>query len=1179
MILEIPILIQPRAGAEDRAALYAVRPLFFEGPEYTDRDLSKAIARLGDALVQELRSLARSGNHTALAAYSFSPYVQLHWLDLRLELRSGMFRGWFPLATFEHQGRTIAFSPYLLDAWFEVAPQESLAERAAAVYTRYFRDLHRQRDEQEVERRLEPFRSKKRPWLSLLDVSVDTRAALGEPTEQRFALLGGTEQMDGAEELRRVGQCLQRLYPDRLERALQRDASVQELQELLSTSDNRPVLLVGPPLVGKTTLIHEVVYRDTERRRETHTAGDPKRDVWLVAPQRLVTGMSYVGQWENRLLAILRHVRKRKHILYFDDLLGLYQAGITSQSNLSAADVLKPYIERHEIRLLAEMTPEQLRVFRERDRGFADLFHVVHVEEPAEEPTVRILLGAVRALEARYRVRFAIEVLPTVLDLARRYQRDAAFPGKAARWLGQLAVKFQDRDVTRQDTLEEFRAKSGLELAFLDTGAKLKRQEILAALRTRIVGQQEAVEAMADVVTVAKARLNDPQRPWGTLFFLGPTGVGKTECAKALAGYLFGDASRLLRFDMNEFVSPHSAARLAGTFDQPEGLLTGAIRRQPFCVLLFDEIEKAHPDVFDLLLQILGEARLTDALGRTADFGNAVVILTSNLGTRQASRELGFGAGERSAETVYHKAVEDFFRPEFFNRLDRIVPFQRLNHAELGQIAQSIVREIMSRAGLAQRKCAVDLAGDALDWVVDQGYHPTLGARAMRRAVERELVRPLSRQLAAVLPETPTVLRVSRRGNELAAEVTPLVEAEPRPESARPEKLGDPQDILARAVRVLDRVEQACQSRRPPGEIQAGRLSPEFSWFLGVAECLKDTRARMREIAESLRAPTSVPTEPLLRPKPGRQRTSLSRDYGKTKHRRILKELYAAQDVLDYIKGLAAEFDAGPGVGSTEQALRELLDQLALLDALRPDDDGWTRQRVLVLVRSLDDDAEFRARVARGLREEFTFASGGTWDERCEVEFGLEATWWPPARPNRSEALRDELGGESDREYLARVSLVSQATGKEPPPGWLEWVTDPELQSACRARHHLDVMLFEGHQADRWLRLEQGTHLFVTADGRLKPLQVIPRLLRPDEQVERVLLDWLAEHGRYQEALVRGETPAFPDPFAWQSTVALCAEGGLCVHFCSGLRTRGGLGWGRVRTLRASLPLPPEFPG
>ena len=455
--------------------------------------------------------------------------------------------------------------------------------------------------------------------------------------------------LEGQGELERVGRCLDRLYPDDLDRAIGRDREVAELARLLGAGDRRPVLVLGPRLVGKTALIHEHVFRTVAGRKNPYRA---RENVWLLAPQRLISGMSFVGQWEDRLLSILRAAEERRHVLYFDDLLGLFHAGQSRCSNLSMAQVLRPHLERRGVRILAELTPEAFRVLRERDRGLADLFHVLPLDPPAEPDNLRILVGALRHLEGRHRCRFGTDVLPVVLDLQRRYAREAEFPGKAVAYLKRLAVKYQDVDVKYPQVIDQFHAQTGLAVTFLDARKRLEREEIIESLRRDVVGQDAALEAAADVLGIAKARLNDPDRPLGSLLFLGPTGVGKTQCAKALARYLFGDPGRLLRFDLNEFGAPGSAVRLVGTFAEPEGLLTGAVRRRPFAVVLLDEVEKAHPEVFDVLLQVLGEGRLTDALGRTVDFGNTLIVLTSNLGVRQAESSLGFGRDDRT-DDVY----------------------------------------------------------------------------------------------------------------------------------------------------------------------------------------------------------------------------------------------------------------------------------------------------------------------------------------------------------------------------------------------------------------------------------------------------------------------------------------------------------------------------------------------
>ena len=369
--------------------------------------------------------------------------------------------------------------------------------------------------------------------------------------------------------------------------------------------------------------------------------------------------MSAVGQWEERVLAILDEAGRRDHVLYFDDLLGLYRAGVSAESDLTVADVLRAHVQRRAVRVLAEMTPEAFRAFAERDRGLADQFHVLTVEPLPAAETLGVLLDARRKLEIRHRCRFEPDVLPTVVDVQRRYVRDAEFPGKGVAFLSQIALTHPRAAVTRDTVHEQFHEQTGLALALLDGRRRLPRAEILGALCGRVVGQDEALAAMADVVSLAKARLNAPDRPLATLLFMGPTGVGKTECAKALAAFLFGREEHLVRLDMNEFGSPAAASRLVGTFIEPEGLLTAPVRRQPFCVVLLDEIEKAHPDVFDMLLQVTGEGRLTDAVGRTTDFGGAIVIMTSNLGTREVAGRIGFGGGEEERRRAFVGAADE----------------------------------------------------------------------------------------------------------------------------------------------------------------------------------------------------------------------------------------------------------------------------------------------------------------------------------------------------------------------------------------------------------------------------------------------------------------------------------------------------------------------------------------
>ena len=948
MKLSLPIYIETIPQAEG-GRHYQARPLFFKGPQRVHRDLERALTQLAVDLRKQLHQLGKALRHDELAACTYSPDLEHHTFDLVLDLRHQRPRCRFLFVMFEALGRKLAFTPALPELWFDLARGERLQDRATEVLTRHFRDKERQ--EEDTFRSPTTYSVTGKAWVTILDLEDIYPAQEIRPvTDTRWAALGGAEVLDGDTELTRVGRCLDRLYPDDLDRAVLRDDEVNELTRLLHAPDCRPVLLMGPRLVGKTALLHEYVFRTVSQRPTRHLL---RNNVWLLAPQRLISGMSYVGQWENRLLAILAATRKHEHILYFDDLLGLYHAGLTSDANLSVAHVLKPYVERREFRLVAEITPEAYRVLREQDRGFAELFHLLPVKEPGFEQNVRILIDVLRHLEGKHRCRFSLDVLPAVLDLGRRHGRDAVMPGKAAGFLRRLAVKCPNLEATRQSVLEEFHAQSGLSLAFLDQRTRLERTEVLDALRSQVIGQEAALNAAADVVCIARARLNDPERPLASFLFLGPTGVGKTQCAKALAAYLFGDADKIIRFDMNEYVSSEAVPQLVGTFARPDGLLTSAVRRQPFAVVLLDEIEKAHPDVFDLLLQVLGEGRLTDALGRTVDFTSTIVVLTSNLGVRQAQARLGLLRGEGEDEAAFLQAAEKFFRPEFFNRLDRIVPFRRLARGDVRTIARQLIRDVFQREGLLRRKCILYVEDSALEAVVDEGYDPLLGARALKRAIERQLTRPVAARLSAGLPEALTIIGLYAGAGGLAVDVQALQEVAPRRTAPHNLDAGEPQALFVAVRLALRRIEEQFAPLRPAGAIGPADLRPEHFRYFAIQEQVERIRRLANDLADESSARgfrlSSAPSHgKLLRP-----RGPHKLDWRDGKMGAILQEIAASDNVQSFFRDLAGQV-ALPADQHSEQRT-ELLHQLALLQLMSEAQGQQDTDQVVLLVRPLHD--------------------------------------------------------------------------------------------------------------------------------------------------------------------------------------------------------------------------------
>jgi ATP-dependent Clp protease ATP-binding subunit ClpA len=1101
--ITIPIYVQSHRDT------YLVRPLFFPHPIQQHEKLERVLHLLAGELRKLLREQGKALRHDELAAWTFCPELDYHRLDLVMELRKRLARGRFFFVVFRTLGRRVAFTPSIPDVWFELARGEDLRDRANEVLTAYFRE--REKEEEDDFTPPERLALEGTAWITTLDLDIYPAQKIKPDEEERRASLGGDEEnLDGERELFRIARCLDQLYPDDLDRILLRDREIEELTRLLEAPDRRPVLLLGPSLVGKTALLHEYVWRTVSTRKEPHKVVNY---TWLLSPQRLISGMSFVGQWEKRLLAIIIESRRKEHILYFDDFLGLYYAGRTSQSDLCAADVLKPYIERREVRLIVEMTPEAFRVLRERDRGFADLFHVLPLQEPSGRDVLRILIEVQRQLEMQHRCRFDLDVLSTVLDLQRRYVRHLSFPGKAAMFLRRIAVKNRRFAIERDNVLQEFHLQSGLSLTFLDNREKLAAAEVIKRMENQVIGQPYALQACAEVVSIAKARLNDPERPLASFLFLGPTGVGKTQCAKALATYLFGEADKLLRFDMNEYTEPGAAARLVGTFFQPEGLLTAAIRRQPFAVVLFDEIEKANPEVFDLLLQVLGEGRLTDALGRTADFCNALIILTSNLGVREASASLGYGSRNGHNRDAYTKAAERFFRPEFFNRLDRIVAFERLTRDDVGRIAQLLMRDLFRREGLVRRKCLLRVEGQALDRIIDEGFDPILGARALKRALERQLAQPVAVRLAAGLPEGLTVIHVFQRGEfprgeGLGVDVRAIEQASPIPAHGGAEPLLANRPLFIEKARVaLHRLETRFAPMRPHGEITATSLEGEHLLYFSVQEELHRLNEHIRDMDDRLQAEkrasqtiSGYAVSPVARSRRAGSLRSAKMEYDKLGS--VLRELAAAQDICQYLEDVASDARA---VQEFDESWNDPLGDLALAELLAACCLNPRPERVLVYL-------------------------------------------WSAGEPGLTQLTRN----------LAHVFSVNLRLECE----------DLELPEGTPGK----AFVLQGLTAWELARIEEGTHLMLPRHGSLNAVQVhvwpVPAVGDPVAMV----LAKVEERRLWQERLSRGTATVEDDPLPLRPVLRIYNEDGSIVDLRTGL-----VGHYTQLFIVATLPLPPEL--
>ncbi len=544
-----------------------------------------------------------------------------------------------------------------------------------------------------------------------------------------------------------------------LERAWLRDEAVDMLVDHFTESESgRSVLLVGPPGSGKTAIVHEVVRRLEEARSdlivlETNTS-------------ELMTNTRYLGEWETKLkemaTAIMEH---DKDVLIYmknpNDLLG---AGAHSKSDESFADFFKPYLERGDLQMIAEATPESLKSGLGRDPGFMRLFMQVRVEPMDEAQTGAVV--AHRVGEARGRgdrpVTASGDTVDQIVDLSRSFYTRSEAPGRACELLDDV-IEHAGRARARglepgaplalspEDVPSTLAETTGLDMALLDDRVALDIDRWRGWFSERLIGQRPGIEAMLSRVALVKAGLRNPSRPLSTLFLVGPTGVGKTYFAQLVAERLFGSAQRMVRFDLSEYHGHNALQKLVGSpHDKDrEGLLTEAIRQQPYCVLLFDEFEKADPEVYHLFLQMLDEGRLTDARGRTADFRQALILMTSNLGSAHLNpTPLGFG-GSGGLEGHIRRRMEEVFQPEFLNRLDDVIVFEPLGAEEIRRIVDLEVAAAAKRRGFRRRGLRLELTDAARDWLARRGFSARFGARELKRCIERDLLTQVSAQLVA----------------------------------------------------------------------------------------------------------------------------------------------------------------------------------------------------------------------------------------------------------------------------------------------------------------------------------------------------------------------------------------------------------------------------------------------
>jgi len=532
-------------------------------------------------------------------------------------------------------------------------------------------------------------------------------------------------------------------------RAFGRERLVSELVQLLQR-DRANVLLVGESGVGKTSILVDAV-RIVEREARSSEDGEQAKlpRFWTSSAARLIAGMKYLGQWEERCERVIEELARIDGVIAFEDLLELVHTGGATTNSI--ASFFQPFIERAEMRIVSETTPAGLDACRRLLPGFVDAFRILRVPDFTQSEALSALHAYCTNIERNSPVRTKSDDRNLIYRLFRRFLPYEAFPGKTVNFTARLYERAKSdgaTEIASDRIIGAFVKATGLPELFLRDEVSLEERDLQAFFEHEVVGQNEACRAATSAVLTFKAGLNDPARPISVLLFTGPTGVGKTELSRSLARFLFGaaeDSERFIRLDMSEYSLPGSAERLiAGPWGEPSEFIN-QMRRQPFAVVLFDEIEKADEGVFDLLLSLFDEGRLTDRFGRTTYFQSAVIIMTSNLGA-VASETPGFGAGEIASST-YHRAAQTFFRPEFYNRIDAVLSFSALDKENVRRIAIKELNALNSREGMLKRNIRLVWTDLVVDHVAQTGFDSRLGARPLQRVIEREIVTPLALHL------------------------------------------------------------------------------------------------------------------------------------------------------------------------------------------------------------------------------------------------------------------------------------------------------------------------------------------------------------------------------------------------------------------------------------------------
>lgn len=547
----------------------------------------------------------------------------------------------------------------------------------------------------------------------------------------------------------------------KLDPVIGRENEIKRVVNILCRRTKNNPALIGEPGVGKTAIVEGL-----SQRIVSGDVPEPLRNKRVVSLDMaaIVAGTKYRGEFEERMRKIINEIRRQQGeiILFVDEFHNIVHAG-AAEGAIDAASIFKPALARGELQCIGATTFDDYRKYIEKDAALERRFQPIHVNEPTLEETKNILKGIRHRYEEHHKVKVTDEAVEAAVELADKYITGRFLPDKAIDLMDEASAKVrleegrEDKEVTPEDVAQIVSIWTGIPVTRLAQSEAEKFLHIEEAIHQRIVDQDEAVRAVAEALRRSRAGLKDRRKPIGSFLFLGPTGVGKTELARALAEYLFGTEDALVKLDMSEYMEKHTVSRMVGAPPgyvgyEEGGQLTEKVRRHPYSVVLFDEIEKAHPDVFNILLQIMDDGRLTDAQGRVVDFRHVIIILTSNLGTAGAlAKPFGFRLDDQPI-TVYEEMkkrlleeVKKNFRPEFLNRLDDVVVFHPLEPEHIRKIVDLMIDRIGKE--IKSKKLYLVLTDSAKDLLARKGFDPSFGARPLRRTIQHMVENPLSEKI------------------------------------------------------------------------------------------------------------------------------------------------------------------------------------------------------------------------------------------------------------------------------------------------------------------------------------------------------------------------------------------------------------------------------------------------